>query len=220
MEVLASFLSIHNAFLTVLGYPLSYIEFLGIIFNILGVYLAVQNHSWTWPVGNIGVVLFALLFYQIQLYSDFFEQIYFLITGFYGWWAWAYLRRENAKTDLPVTRTSQRSNVIYSFVIIIGTVIMGYSMSHIHEWLPTVFPKPAFFPYLDALTTVMSFAATILMAHKKLECWVLWLLVDLIGTGIYLAKGIVFVALLYAIFLLLAIKGLFHWRQLRSNTNT
>jgi nicotinamide mononucleotide transporter len=60
----------------------------------------------------------------------------------------------------------------------------------------------------------MSFAAQILMAHKKIECWYLWITVDIIGIGLYFAKGVVFVSLLYLIFLILATKGLFNWRKL------
>jgi len=86
-------------------------------------------------------------------------------------------------------------------------------MGHIHLYMPALFPEKASFPYLDAFTTVMSFAANILMAHKKIECWYLWIAVDVIGIGFISQKGC-FVSLLYLIFLILATKGLFNWRKL------
>lgn len=211
-----AFFSINNIFFTFHGYQMSYLEFVGTLLNLWSVWLVTKNNILTWPVGNIAVILFGFLFYQIRLYSDLIEQVYFLITGFYGWWAWLYLRRRGAGTkgDLPVTFNSRLSNKIYMGIIIVGTVLMGYVMGHIHLYMPALFPEKASFPYLDAFTTVMSFAANILMAHKKIECWHLWITVDVIGIGLYFAKGVVFVSLLYLIFLILATKGLFNWRRL------
>src|SRR3989344_4392191 len=81
-------LSVNTVFFTVLGYPMSYLEFFGTLFNLACVILVVRKNVWTWPVGIVGVVLFGILFYQIQLYSDLVEQGYYLITGFYFWWLW------------------------------------------------------------------------------------------------------------------------------------
>jgi len=213
MQDFMAFFDINNTFFTLLGYPMSYLEFFGTLLNIISVYLVAKNKIWTWPIGNIAVVLFAILFFQIQLYSDFFEQIYFFITGFYGWWVWA-KRGKDTEKEMPVSHNSKRNNLIYAGIIGIGTILMGYSISQIHLWLPSIFTLAASFPYLDAFTTVMSFAATILMAHKKIECWYLWISVDIIGIGLYFTKGVVFVSILYVIFLVLASNGLIQWRRI------
>jgi len=216
MNVFFNLFSINNIFFSFHGYQMSYLEFVGTLLNLWSVWLVTKNNVLTWPVGNIAVILFGFLFYQIRLYSDLVEQVYFLITGFYGWWVWLYLRKRgmNSRGDLPVTFNSGLSNKIYIGIIIVGTALMGYAMGHIHLYMPSLFPEKASFPYLDAFTTVMSFAANILMAHKKIECWYLWIAVDIIGIGLYFAKGVVFVSLLYLIFLILATKGLFNWRKL------
>ena len=213
MQDFMAFFDINNTFFTLLGYPMSYLEFFGTLLNIISVYLVAKNKIWTWPIGNIAVVLFAILFFQIQLYSDFFEQIYFFITGFYGWWVWA-KRGKDTEKEMPVSHNSKRNNLIYAGIIGIGTILMGYSISQIHLWLPSIFTLAASFPYLDAFTTVMSFAATILMAHKKIECWYLWISVDIIGIGLYFTKGVVFVSILYVVFLVLASNGLIQWRRI------
>ena len=104
-------------------------------------------------------------------------------------------------------------------IIFVCSLLAGYFMQHVHELLPQFFPEPASFPYLDAFTTIMSFVATILMAHKKIECWYLWILVDIIGIWLYFQKGIVFVSVLYAIFLILATKGLINWNKLKLSSS-
>lgn len=212
---MANFLSLDYSIFTIFGYQMSYVEFFGTLFNLLSVWLVARKNIWNWPIGNIGVILFAILFYKIQLYSDFVEQLYFLVTGFYGWWAWSTFRKNQASQKLRnrIERNSIKSNWIYGVVIVFGSVIMGYAVGHLHVFFPSLFPVAASFPYLDAFTTVLSFAATILMAHKKIECWYLWITVDIIGIGLYFSKGVIFVSLLYAIFLVLATKGYFIWRR-------
>ncbi len=212
---MSAFFSVHNVFVTLLGYPMSYLEATGTLFNLWSVWLVARKSVLTWPVGILGVILFGILFYQIQLYSDLVEQGYFLVTGFYGWWIW--LRPAGGglgqgETALPITRSGGAANLISFGVVAVGTTAMGYLMDHIDRYLPVLFPHPASFPYLDAFTTVMSFVATILMVHKKVECWYLWIAVDVIGIGLYFAKGVLFVSLLYVAFLVLATKGLLTWR--------
>lgn len=215
MDTIMQFFSMDHIFFTFLGYPMSYLEFLGTLLNLGSVWLVVRNNIWTWPIGNIGVILFAIIFYQIRLYSDLILQIYFLVTGFYGWWAWLYLRRSGkSEATLAITAAGLPGKVLYLSIIGAGTGLMGYAMLHIHQWLPVYFPKPASFPFFDALVAMMSFTANILMAHKKTDCWYLWIVVDIFSIGLYAAKGVYFIALLYLIFLGLATKGLLNWKQL------
>jgi nicotinamide mononucleotide transporter len=80
------YLSISTVFFTVLGYPMSYIEFFGTVFNIWCVYLTAKGKVLSWPIGMAGIVLYFFLFYQIRLYSDLLEQVYFFVMSIYGWW--------------------------------------------------------------------------------------------------------------------------------------
>ncbi len=211
-----SFFSIDTIFFTFMGYPMSYLEFFGTILNIWCVWLVSRNKILNWPVGIVAVVLFMVLFYQIQLYSDFIEQIYFLITVFYGWWLWSKHRKGKKQIALNerVVFSSFNGRMIAGASVIVGTILLGLFMRDIHLIFPTVFVEPASFPFLDAFTTVMSFVATILMAHHRIESWILWIAVDVIGIWLYFVKDVKFVSLLYVIFLVLATKGLLNWIRL------
>lgn len=207
---------INTIIFTVIGYPMSYLEFFGTIFNLWCVWLTAKGKISSWPIGLVGVVLYLFLFYQIQLYSDFFEQIYFFFTGFYGWYLWLNLKSKNKpgeEKQLKVSQARAKEKIIYILVIILGTIFLGSFMKNIHLYLPTYFFEPAALPFLDAFTTILSFAATILMAKKRFECWYLWILVDIIGIGLYYAKDVKFISLEYLIFLVLATKGLIQWQR-------
>jgi len=203
---------------------MSYIEFFGTIANLLCVYLAAKNKILTWPIGLIGVILYLFLFYQIRLYSDFFEQIYFLFASFYGWVLWSKPRGKThklgigetitvspPKPSLKITWGSFNNNWIWMLIIIAATTGLYVFMTNIHTLIPKYFPEPADYPFWDAFTTVMSFTAMILMSQKKILCWILWILVDVIGIWLYWVKGVKFISIEYVIFLGNAIYGLYFW---------
>ena len=212
--------SINTIFFTVMEYPMSYIEFFGTVLNIACVWLVAKNRIISWPVGIAATVLFGILFFQINLYADFLEQIYFLITGFWGWWAWTRTRGMNSSEPKAIRHVVKKSRAWWIAAILIGTIILGYVTAHLHLYLPEVFIEPASFPYLDAFTTILSFTATILLIRKEIEAWYLWILVDIIGIGLYWEKDVRLVAGLYVIFLVIAIHGLVTWRKLKGTPNT
>lgn len=202
---------INNICVTPLGYPLSYIELIGIVTGLVSVWCAARANIWTWPVGLVNVTAFFFLFYQVRLYSDVLLQVFFFVTTCYGWYYW---RRQDVASDTgKITLLTHRARMVALAVLFAGTVALGYGMSRVHIHLPTLFPEPASFPYPDALTTVLSVAATFLLAQRKIESWVLWITVDVVSIGLYAMKEIVFTSLLYCVFLVIASFGLVHWRR-------
>jgi len=203
-------LSIDRTFFTVLDYPMSYVEFVGTVLYLWSVWLIAQRHILTWPVGIVSVLLYMALFYQIRLYSDAFEQVYYLGACVYGWWIWSHSpRRDFILTD--VAFSSRREIVLALAVTAALALATATFMTRIHVLLPRWFSEEAAFPYLDAATTLMSFTAMWLMARKRIESWLYWIVVDVIGIGLYYAKNVRFVALLYIILLVLAMRGLYLW---------
>ncbi|HEY4520575.1 MAG TPA: nicotinamide riboside transporter PnuC [Candidatus Paceibacterota bacterium] len=211
---MAHFFDINTIFFTILDYPMSYLEFFGTIFTIWCVWLTVKAKVLSWPIGIIGTVLYIFLFYQIQLYSDLFEQVYFLITSFLGWWIWLHpktSKEEDKNKELKISRNTLRENLVWSAAIAAGTALFMYMTVNLNIWFPKYFPEPASFPFLDAFTTAMSFSAQWLLAKKRIESWILWIAVDCIAVWLYYAKGIKFVSFEYGLFLILATKGLVEW---------
>lgn len=183
---------------------MSYIEFVGTLFNILCVYLVSKNKIRNRPVWLIGSILYLFLFYQIQLYADLWEQIYFIITGIYG----RYIRSKHGnqqQSDKNITILNNKQRLLYLWAIILCTTLLAYITSHLHIWFNTLFPEEASYVTIDSFTTVVSFAATILMIRQKVEAWVLRVIVDVIGIYLYYVKWVQFIALEYVLFLWIAI---------------
>lgn len=207
---MADLLSVNRVFFTVLGYPMSYIEFAGTLLYLWSVWLIVRRHVLTWPVGIASVILYAALFYQIHLYSDAVEQLYYLGASLYGWWFWTRSPRDQGiVSGVAFSGASSIGSVLAGTAIV--SIAAGALMSRVHLLLPLIFPEKADFPYLDAATTIMSFTAMWLMARKRTESWVYWIVVDVIGIGLYYVKGVKFISLLYVVLLALAVQGLLEW---------
>lgn len=212
------FFSHQSIFFTVLGYPLSYLEFFGTVAGAVAVYLSVRANIWSWPIGIVNVVLFFFLFFQVQLYPDMLLQVFFFVTNLMGWWRWTHPAKEeeNKKHELKVSRIRLNQLILFSVVGLAATVVFGWGASCLHEWLPKIFSQPSAFPFADSFVTVMSIVATYLMVQKKVECWLVWIAVDAVACTLYFSKGIFFVGIEYVVFCGLAASGFFQWsRQMK-----
>ncbi|SHK91475.1 nicotinamide mononucleotide transporter [Chitinophaga jiangningensis] len=201
------FFSIQHIFFTALGYPVSYIEFIGTFTGLLCVWLAARDHILTWPIGLINVSCFFVLFWQLQLYADMFLQVYFFATGVYGWIFWYSKKPENE----PIYALKNRTRWMLAGAVVVLTVAMGYIISHLHHWFPAVFEHPAAWPYTDSLVAVLSVFANILLAKRIWENWLLWVTVDVVATIIYFQKDVRFLGMEYFILLIIATMGLIKW---------
>lgn len=194
---------------------MSYLEFFGTLAGLAAIALSAKASIWNWPVGIFNTVLFFFLFYQVQLYPDMFLYAFFFVTNIVGWWRWAHPREgeEDRKKELRVSHIRPMQLFLIAGIGISGTLAMGTFASKLHELLPYVFQLPSAFPYLDSFVTVMSITATYFVIQKKIEVWIIWIVVDLIATYIYFAKGIKFVSLQYLVFCFLAAYGWYNWRR-------
>jgi nicotinamide mononucleotide transporter len=66
-------------------------------------------------------------------------------------------------------------------------------------------------PYWDSFTTASAFVAMWLMAKKKVENWIFWILTDLVSIPLYFYKGLLLTSFQYLFFTGLAIAGLLTW---------
>lgn len=196
------------------SYPMSYVEFLGTVFSLSSVWLAGRGKILNWPLGILGSAFFGALFYQLRLYADCFEQIYYIGACLYGWSLWIRLgvQKESLKTAFSPLRDQ-----FLGLSITLGlTIVFSWVLTQLHIWLPQLFPEPASLPYADGLTTVGSFYAMILMAKGRIECWIYWTCINIISIGLYAVKGVYFVSGLYGVYLILGILGLRRWQALKN----
>jgi len=181
---------------------MAFIEAIAVVFGLACVILTIRQHIACWPTGLVMVILYIWIFREARLYSDMSLQIVYVFLQIYGWIQWT--RGGTLENPYCVRMLSNATRLACAGLILVGTAVLGYGMN---RW------AGASLPYWDAATTVMSLVAQWFLARKVLESWVLWIVVDALSIGIYAVKGLYLTMGLYAVFLGLAISGLWVWRK-------
>lgn len=185
---------------------MSPLEIFAVIVNVLGVWLTAQRIRWCWPVNVVAVLLYAWIFYSVKLYSDMLLQLVFVLLQGYGWWQWS--RGATPQGKVRVERLPFAVAARSSLAGAVGALALGWAM---HSY------TDASVPWLDSALTAFSLVASFWAARKYVGSWWLWIVLDVIYTGVFLYKALYLTAGLYAGFVVLAIYGLLAWqRELRT----
>ncbi len=179
------------------------LEWVATAIGILCVWLMARQNIWGWPAGILTTAIYSWIFFESRLYSDALLNVIYVGLNMYGWWYWL-RRRQEADRGLPVRTLSQGSRLAWGLGILAGAGLWGWFMAAHTD---------ADFPYFDAFTTVASLVAQYLMARKKLENWVIWIVVDVVAIQIYYLKGLYVTSFLFAVYLALSVKGWREWKR-------
>jgi nicotinamide mononucleotide transporter len=172
--------------------------------GLVGVWLTLKQHIWCFPVGMINVLLYAYLFFTpgIRLYADASLQCTYFFLLAYGWFKWT--RNDPEKKNILPSRTLINDWKKILLIALPSVVLLSVFLQHATK---------ADLPWLDSSLTVVSLIAQWMIARKKIENWYLWILVDIFYIPLYIYKGLPLTAILYFLFLILAIKGLKEWKR-------
>jgi len=183
------------------GQQISITELFGSLFGIIGVWLTVKKNSWCFPTGIVNVGLYGVLFFRERLYADAILQVFYLVLLVYGWIQW---NKTVQQKEFSATMIEKPFWLVLAIICIGSTILIG-----------TIFKTytDASLPYLDSLLTSMSFIAQWMVAKKKLENWLVWIVADIVYIGMYAYKNLYLTAGLYFIFILLAIRGYQEWKK-------
>ena len=180
------------------------LEFLAFSFGIISVIYAKKENILVYPTGIICTVITVYLLYKAQYFGDMMMNIYYSLMSIYGWWNWS--RKTNNRYLVEITRFSKNdiSLTTFLFLLTIGITYLVY----IYNLSELAIPN-----YIDIFTSGIFFTAMWLMANKKLECWIFWIIGDVITVPLYAYRGLGMLSLQYIIFTILAIQGYIEWKK-------
>jgi len=182
-----------------------YFEIIAAGLGFIAIFLQIKQNVWYWLVSIIMVSMYIYIYIDARLYADMSLQVYYLIISFYGWYMWLYGEKLNDhKTQLSVSTISQNLLVILTSISIVLFFIIAWILLHFTN---------SDLPYWDSFTTSLSFVATWMLARKKIENWLIWIVVDAVSVGIYLYKELYPTAVLFLFLTLLAFVGYSKWKK-------
>jgi nicotinamide mononucleotide transporter len=197
----------------------NYIELFGAVAGIIYVFLEIRQTIWLWPVGIVTSAVYILVFFESKFYADMSLQVYYLVISVMGWYWWwigsgrraqgtghrdeETERRRDEKT-LQVTRIDMKTSLVLAIVFVILYLIMRvvlkrFTDSPVPEW--------------DSFITSLSIVATWMLARKIYEHWFLWIVVNFVSAGLFMAKGLYPTVILYSFYGIMSFVGLSSWKK-------
>jgi nicotinamide mononucleotide transporter len=182
-----------------------YLELFAVIMNITSVVYAKRNNILVYPTGLIGTGIFVYILLNFSLLGDTIINAYFFSMSIYGWYYWS---RKKDEVFINQVSTINRNEIKYLFILAISSLIFIYFVyDYFDKWNNWT-------AYLDNITTAIFFVAMWLMARRKIESWIFWIIGDLITVPLYFYKGLTISSIQYIIFLILAVLGYISWKKI------
>ena len=182
-----------------------YLELFAVIMNITSVVYAKQNNILVYPSGLIGTGIFVYILLNFSLLGDTIINAYFFSMSIYGWYFWS---RKKDEVFINQVSTINRNEIKYLFILAFSSLIFIYFVyDYFDKWNNWT-------AYVDNITTAIFFVAMWLMARRKIESWIFWIIGDLITVPLYFYKGLTISSIQYIIFLILAVLGYISWKKI------
>ena len=185
------------------------IEIAATIFSLIYLFLLMKENIWCWFFAIISSALSIYLFINAKLYSEAFLYFTFILFGIYGWYKWS--NKTNTNTSLTVSKLPIKKHVLWviaGFVLAFG---LGYLFKNYTD---------AEKSFIDSNTTIFSFIASYLEAHKYLYAWVYWIIINGVNIWLYYTQGLPIYSGLMVIYFVMSGVGLWKWRASYLATNS
>ncbi|MCH7409583.1 nicotinamide riboside transporter PnuC [Belliella sp. DSM 111904] len=179
---------------------MSWLEAVAVFFGIVSVVFSIRKNILVFPTGIISTIIYIYICLEYKLYADMGINAYYTGMSIYGWILWS--RPMVAGIEVPVTWLSRRGILRSVVLLVFSYVVLYYVLVSFTD---------SDVPYWDSLTTASAFVAMWLMAKKKVENWIAWIITDLISIPLYWYKGLPLTSFQFLFFTILAILGLLSW---------
>lgn len=181
------------------------LEIIAVLFGLLSVVYAKKNSVLVYPTGMISTAIFVYLLIKWALLGDLLINAYYFVMSAYGWYYWSQKKEEVYVNQVASTTVKERQISVVLFLLSLGFVFGVYQLfNRWNDWTA----------YVDTLTTAIFFVGMWLMARRKIENWIFWIVGDIISIPLYFYKGLTLTSLQYLIFTLIAVFGYITWKKI------
>jgi nicotinamide mononucleotide transporter len=180
------------------------LEIVAVIFGLFSVWYAKKDDILVFPTGLVSTFIYVYLLWKWTLWGDMMINGYYFIMSIYGWYHWT--RKKGDTVEFPISVISNHEKRI-AIIIFIFTVAFVVSVYHYFDKFTT------WYAYVDTFITGIFFIGMWLMAKRKIENWIFWIIGDVISIPLYFAKGFTFTSFQYIIFTIVAVYGYLEWKK-------
>ena len=166
--------------------------------------LAVRRDRRAWIFGAVSSAVLAWLAAGARLPLQAALQTVYVAMAVYGFRTWT---READGADagrVRIGRWPPARNLLALGAVALGTLALAPLLARYTDGA---------WPALDAAVTLGSLLATWMTARALLDNWAWWIVVDAASLVLYASQGLVFVAVLYFVYMVIAVVGLRDWAR-------
>lgn len=182
-------------------------EAIAVVAGIASVWFSKKENILVFPVGLINTMLYVYLSLDAHLPGEALVNLYYTVMSIYGWIIWS--RVDAAHHHVVNIRFSSAKNLMLQMVFFAGSFLLIFLALQLAQRSFA----PGAIPWADALASASAFTAMWLMAKKKVESWIWWIVTNIASIPLYFVKGYVFTSVYYFILLILAFAGWAEWRR-------
>lgn len=185
------------------------LELIAVVFGVISVLFARKNNILVYPTGLVSTILYVYILFEFQLYGDLIINFYYTIMSVLGWYLWS--KTKDGHEEFPISTINRKDFLISTLIFTITLTFVAlvyYFFDKFTHWTA----------YVDALTTGLFFVGMWLMAKRKIENWILWIIADAISIPLYFYKGLTFSSFQFILFTIIAILGYKEWKRFLQKT--
>lgn len=175
-------------------------EWVGSVLALAYLVLAARESPWCWSFAILSSAVSLWVFAHAALPMQAALQAFYVAMAVYGWHAW---RRGDHGEALAVTRWPARYHAVAICGIGVATLAIGVAASP---------DRGSVVPYVDSLIACGSVVATFMVTRKVLENWLYWIVLDGLAVALYWVQHLPVFALLFVLYVAIAIRGYVLWR--------
>jgi nicotinamide mononucleotide transporter len=185
----------------------SLLEYLAVFAGIASVWLSKKEHILLYPVGLINTVIYIWLSLQAHLVGEASVNLYYTVVSIYGWIIWSKKDRQDHHI-LRIRKSSKKEWFGQVSFFLVCYFVLWLALRALRERF-----APGAIPWADAFASATAYTGMWLMARKKVESWIWWMLTNIASIPLYFSKGFVFTSVYYIILLFIAWFGWIEWRK-------
>lgn len=185
---------------------------IGIICGIAGcicVVLTAKGKISSYAFNFIQMITYMIICWDLALYLEFGEQVFYFIVCIYGVFAWKKNMQKNSDgTEQVKAKKFKLWQWLAAVAItIVSTGLLGYFGAEV---------LGSTMPYLDAMTVALAVIAQLLMVWRYREQWACWILIDMISLIMFIALGNWSMVAMYVAWTINAFYGWYNWTKLNA----
>lgn len=178
------------------------LELISFVLAVITVALNIRQNHWAWLFAIISSAAYGVVFYGARLYGDMGLQAVFVVVSIWGWYQW--LHGGEGRQQLRVTSLDGAGWMRSILAWLVGFAVLSTFLAKFTN---------TDVPHIDGFLTAGSLVGQVLLSRKKVQNWHVWIAVDVLYVGLYMFKGLMLTAVLYALFCVMAVVGLRAWRK-------